>query len=791
MALSSGVRLGPYEVVAPLGAGGMGEVYRARDTRLGREVALKVLPSELAANAKRRARFELEARAVASLNHPHIVTLYSLEEEGPTVFLTMELVDGETVAAIAARRRVDLPGVLRIASAVADAVGYAHAHGVLHRDLKPANLMVTRDGRVKVLDFGLAKLWRAAGDGEASFGSAKTQSLLEPLTERHAMVGTPHYMSPEQAEGGAVDQRSDIFSLGVVLYELAAGERPFRGSSTQSVIASVLRDRPRPPGEVNPGVPPALADIVMKCLEKDPARRYQSARELRDDLDALRQQAEAQPAPVPTSIHAPAAPVRRSVAVLPFLNLSPDPENEFFADGIAEDVIAQLSKMRALKVISRTSAMRFKGRRESLREIAGQLGVATVVEGSVRRAGNRVRIVAELIDAETDAHLWAETYDRQLTDIFEIQSEVALRIAEGLRLELSTDEKERVAEPAPVGLEAYEAYLRGRGLLYRYTEAGIRQGLASLEKAVSLEPRYAAAHDQVAVAYMLLGMGLGGGRIRPGEAYARAKAAAARALGLDPRSGDAHGTSGALRFLADYDWAGAEESLGTALRLSPGSAFVLDFLGLMLSAQGRYDEALAAQRRSRELDPLTMVHTTDLATTLIRAGRYGEAAREARHVVEVEPSFPFGHSALGWALFLAGEREEGLLEVEAAVALSSENTLLRAQLGEAFALAGHEGRAREILAELVRTADDRYVQPYHLAYVHTGLGEHERAIDLLEAAVEERGGGAYGIKGSFLFKPLRGHPRFRALLRRINLPPGPGSSGGADAPPRERSATGT
>lgn len=787
MGLSNGVRLGSYEILAPLGAGGMGEVYRARDLRLGREVALKVLPSERVADPRRRARFEREARAVASLNHPHIVTLFSLEESEGTSFLTMELVEGETIASVVARGPVESGALLRVASEITEAVAYAHGRGILHRDLKPSNVMLTADGRVKVLDFGLAKLRRAEREGRPASGEAETPTEL--LTDGHVVMGTPAYMSPEQAEGRPLDERSDLFSLGILLYELASGQRPFRGRSTLSVLAAVLHEAPRPLEQLSPAIPPGFVEAVMRCLEKDPAARYPTARALKADLDALSRPVEGKTVSLVPSIHVPPAPNRSSVAVLPFLNLTPDPENEFFADGVTEDVIAQLSKLRSLKVISRTSVTRVRRREESLREIAARLGVSSVVEGSIRRAGDRVRIVAQLVDVETEACLWGETFDRRLTDIFEIQAEVALRIAEGLRLELSTDEKERVAGPAPVGLEAYEAYLRGRELLHRYTEAGIRQGLACVEKAVALEPRYASAHEQVAFAYLVLGLGYGGGWIRPREAHARAKAAVARALELDPRNGEAHGTLGALRFMAEYDWPGAEQSLGTAVRLNPGSPFAFDLLGLMLSALERYDEALAAQRRSRELDPLTMVHTTDLATTLIRAGRLEEAAREARHAVEAEPSFPLGHSALGWALLLEGEREPGLREIEAAVALSPESTLLRAQLGEALALAGQERRAREVLDGLVRSGGERYVQPYHLAYVHTGLGEHERAIDLLEAAVEEGGGGAYGIKGSFLFAPLRGHPRFRALLRRINLSSGPfegpggpaGERGGAGA----------
>ena len=774
MSLAAGFRLGPYEILQLIGAGGMGEVYKAIDSHLGREVALKVLPTDLVSDASRpglsddrRARFEQEARAVASLNHPHIVTLYSLEEIGTTVFITMELVEGETVAAMIARARMPLPGVLRIASAVADAVGYAHDHGILHRDLKPANLMVARDSRLKVLDFGLAKLREVRqGDTEAL---PATRTHLGPLTDRRVVLGTPEYMSPEQAEGGPVDERSDIFSLGVILYELATGERPFTGRSPLSVISSLLRDIPRPITELDPSAPASLATIVQRCLAKAPGQRYRSARALRDDLDALRQQAEAQPTPVPTSIPAPATPARRSVAVLPFVSLSSDPENEFFADGITEDVIAQLSKMRALKVISRTSVMRFKGRDEGLRQIAATLGVATVVEGSVRRAGSRVRIVAELIDAETDAHLWVETYDRHLTDVFEIQSDVALRIAEGLKAELSPAERARIEQPVVVGLEAYQLYLKGRQSVVRYTEAGIREGLDYLERALALEPSYAAAHQQTAFAFLVQALGHGAGVVRPREACARAKTAVVRALELDPLSGDAHGTLGALKFMFDFDWAGAEQSLKQGLDLNPGSASTLDMFGLMLTAQRRYDEALVVQRRGRELDPLTLVHTSDLATTLIRAGRYDEATREARYVIETDPTFALGHSTLGWACLLMGDPAEGLRELEQAASLSPGNTVFLAQLGEAYATAGQEERARGVLLQLEQLAQDRYVMPYHFAYVYTGLGEHDRAIDLLEQAVEERAGGVYGIKGSFLFTTLRGHPRFKALLRTMHL----------------------
>jgi serine/threonine protein kinase/tetratricopeptide (TPR) repeat protein len=785
MTLDANSRLGGYTIVGLLGAGGMGEVYRARDVRLGREVALKILPADIATDRERRARFELEARAVAALNHPNIVTLYSLEDAGDALFITLELVDGETLAGVSARARLAVPALLRVAVAVADAVGCAHERGILHRDLKPANIMLGRDGRVKVLDFGLAKLKEAVVDS-AIVTAAATVTRMGPETDRHTVVGTPDYMSPEQAENRRVDERSDIFSLGVVLYELASGERPFKGPSPLAVMSAILRDTPRsvcdldpalPPAladvgsvcDLDPALPPALADVVRRCLCKDPAERYQTARALRDDLAALLEQVEPGHTPAPVPVAARTAPARRSVAVLPFRNLSTDPENEFFADGITEDLIAQLSKMRSVKVISRTSAMQFKNHQLPLRTIAETLGVATVVEGSVRKSGNRVRIVAELIDAETDEHLWAETYNRELIDIFDIQADVAMQIAESLKAELTPSERVRIGAPAPVNLEAYQIFLKGRQCLLRYTEAGFDAALGLFQRAVELDPGLALAHDGIALVYLIRGGGHGTGALRPREAYERARRANTLALQADPLCGDAHGTLGMIQTWADYAWPVAEESFRRGLDLSPGSAFMLDAFGLMLAAQERYDEAIAVQRHARELDPLASVIMSDLTTTYLRAGRLDEAVNDAMRLIDLDPAFPYGHSTLGWARMLKGDTSAGLDALRAAASLSPGNTLFVAQLGEALGLAGRRDEALEILATLEQLARERYVTPYHFAYVLTGIGENERALDVLEEAVEERAGAAYGIKGSFLFTTLRDHPRFKALLPRMNL----------------------
>jgi serine/threonine-protein kinase len=459
----------------------------------------------------------------------------------------------------------------------------------------------------------------------------------------------------------------------------------------------------------------------------------------------------------------------RSVAALPFLNLSPDPENEYFADGITEDVIAQLTKIGNLKVISRTSVMPFKQRQQSLREIAATLGVETILDGSVRRAGNRVRIVANLIEADTERHLWAETYDRDLDDIFEIQSHVALRIAAALETELSPDLRTRIERRPTDNLDAYHLYIEGRHCTYRYTDEGIRRGLELYGRALQRDPDYALVHAGKAFAYILIGMGYCSSVLRPSEAYSQAKQAAMRALEIDSDLGEAHAVLGFVMMVFEYDWTGAERELQLALELNPGSSDLHGFWAMLLSTLGREDEAIRAMRKARELDPLAAVHSSDLATKLLRAGCFEDAAREAHRLLELEPHFPMAHSTLGWAYLKQGRTEDGLAALRQAVEAAPGNTMFLAQLGQAYAELGMADEVRAILDQLQQIGEEQYVSPYHMAYVHTGLEDYERAIDCLECAYQERASGLYGIKGSFLFAPLRGHPRFKALLRTMNL----------------------
>jgi serine/threonine-protein kinase len=464
----------------------------------------------------------------------------------------------------------------------------------------------------------------------------------------------------------------------------------------------------------------------------------------------------------PTPVPAPAA--AQSVAVLPFANLSPDPNDEFFADGITEDVIAQLSKIRSLKVISRTSP--FKGREQSLREIGAKLNVASLLEGSIRRAGSRVRIVAQLIDADTDRHLWAETYDRELTDIFAIQTDVALQIAGALEAELSPEEAKRIRKAPTDDIQAYQLYLMGRHCLARWTQEGIDQGIKHLEQAIARDPNYALAFSTIAYAYTDVGVGVAGA-LPSDEAFRRAKAAVQRALELDSGLAEAHAVLAHLKFVCDYDWVGAEAELKLAIELNPNSGDTYDIYGLMLSALERYDEAMEMQRRAHDLDPL--LHRMDIGTTLLRAGRYDEALRIITGVLQDDPHLALARATLGWCYLLKGMPEQGIAALQHAMSLSPDATLYLAQLGQAFALVGRTEEARGVLRQLEELSTQRYVSPYHMAYVYTGLGEHERALDWLERAYEQRAGGVFGMKGSFLFKPLRGHPRFQALLRKMNL----------------------
>jgi serine/threonine-protein kinase len=739
---------GRYAIERELGRGGMATVYLADDLKHRRKVAIKVLRPELT-EVLGPERFDREIQIVAGLSHPHILQLYDSgtagkrgSGEGELLWFSMPYVRGESLRQKLSREgQLPIDQAIAIVRQVASALDHAHAHGLIHRDIKPENILL-HEGEAMVSDFGIA-----LGSGEAG----RRGSGEERLTGTGISLGTPQYMSPEQASGErTLDARSDVYSLACVLYELLAGEPPYTGATAQALIAKRFTDPIPRVRRLRATVSPAVEQAIMKAIAITPADRFPSAAAF---VEALTAPAGEQPR-------------SRSVAVLPFLNLSADPENEFFADGITEDVIAQLSKIRSLKVISRTSIMQFRKREQSLREIGATLQVATLLEGSVRRAGDRVRIVAQLIDAEADRHLWAETYDRQLTDIFAIQTDVALQIASALEAELSPDERKRIHRKPTSDVRAYQLYLQGRQCYYRYTWESIQKGIEYFRKAIAVDPDYALAHTGLALTYAELAAGEGGAPLRPDLAYLEAKQAITRALALDGQLGEAHSVLALLKFTHDFDWAGAEEEFKVALQMNPGAADIYDHYGWLCGALERWDEALALVKRAQELDPL--VHRADVATTLLRAGRYPEALEAALRCVELD-DFARGRSTLGWAYLKSGMPEQGLAELERAAALAPENVMFRAQLGQAYAMAGKTANAREMLRQLEQLSQERYVSPYHMAYVYTGLGEADRAMDFLERAYEERAGSVYGVKGSFLFTSLHSHPRFQALLRKLNL----------------------
>jgi serine/threonine-protein kinase len=712
----------------------MATVYSAQDLRHRRQVAIKILKPDLA-SALGAERFLQEIETSASLRHPHILPLFDSGQAGEALFYVMPLVTGESLRSRLLReRQLPIEEALQIAREVAGALGYAHSRGVIHRDIKPENILL-ESGHAVVADFGIARVANAAR------GST--------LTQAGTSLGTPQYMSPEQVAGEQdLDGRSDLYSLACTLYEMLAGQPPFTGPTVERLYYQQLMETPPAITRFRSPIPVHVVAALRRALAKSRFDRYESA------------------AAFATALTAPSGPADgiRSVAVLPFLNMSTDPENEYFADGITEDVIAQLSKVKALKVVSRTSVMPFKKRELGLRDIASTLEVGTLLDGSVRRAGNRVRIVAQLVDASTDQQLWSETYDRDLTDIFAIQSEVALRIAGALRAELSADEQGRIGRTPTSNVRAYHEYLYGRQAFLKFTSEGLHRSIEHFHRAIEFDPGFAKAWSQIAMAYTELS---GIGEIRAEEAFASAKTAVTRALELDSELSEAHCTVGFIRTVFDFQWAEAEAAFKRAIELSPSNSDAWDLYGRLCSALRRHDEALQLVQHAQELDPLT--HRVDIATEFIRAGRHDEALDAAKRAVELAAEDSRGHCTLGWALINHGQIDEGLSEIRKAVSLSPRSMLWLGQLGQAYGLTGRTDQAVEILAQLTEAARTRFVAPYHLAYVYTGLGRLDDAIDCLEQAFEQRAGSVYGVKGSFLFAPLRDHPRFVALLRKMNL----------------------
>jgi len=790
--------LGHYRVLESIGGGGMGVVYRAYDSRLERDVAIKVLPPGTLNDEAARKRFRTEALALSRFNHPNIATVYDFDTVEGTDFIAMELVKGITLAEKARSGPMGEDDVLAAGLQISQALEEAHEHGVIHRDLKPANVMLTGKGQVKVLDFGLAKQCAAVSDATASAS----------LTQQ-GVVGTLPYMAPEQLRGEKLDARCDIYALGTVLYETATGRRPFDDQLPTALSDSILHQPPPPPGRINPRISPRLEEIVLKCLEKAPANRYQSAKELSVDLRRLTSSPSITPAraargagrrwwyagglPLIALLVAAAlypqlrarfsAPVAsgkiESLAVLPLENLSRDPDQEYFADGMTEALTTDLSRISALRVISRTSAMHYKGTAKTLPEIGRELRVDAVVEGSVEKSGNRVRITAQLIEAPTDRHLWADSYERDLGDVLALQDDVSRTIAREIRVTLTPQEQTRMTTSRSVKPEAYEAYLRGRFHLAKRSAQEIEQAIASFQKAVDLDPTYAPAYAGLGQSYSTLPWY---GAIAPAEAQPKAEAAALKALELDSGLPEGHIALAMIR-LQQWDRAGADAELQRAIQLAPGNAEAHYYRGLQyLSPGSRFDEAVVEMTRALDLDPLSLIININLCQVYIYARRYDEAITQCRKTLELDERFARAHSILGAAYEQKGMYKEAISEFRTNVTYNPADSLAVARLGHAYALSGDIAEARKILAELEQRARSGFVPPAELAALHLALGEKEQALRLLEAAYAAHDGWLMALNVEPRFDPLRSEPRFQELVRRMGLRPEDSPGGHAPHP---------
>ena len=759
--LANGTRLGEFEILSLVGVGGMGEVYRARDAKLGRDVALKVLPPEMATDPDRLKRFQREARAVAALNHPHIVTIHSVEEAEGRHFLTMELVEGVALSQLIPREGLPLDQLLELAISLADALAAAHEKGIVHRDLKPANIMVDNRGSAKILDFGLAKVGGTTdGIDQPGLQQRATFDISSEIqTQVGAVMGTLPYMSPEQVQGRPIGPRSDLFSLGAVLYEMTAGQPPFPGDGSTTLISSILEISPRPVTQLRADVPLGLEKILEKCLAKDPRDRYTSARELLEAIQGLRRKITFSQQPLKAE-----SVVQDSVAVLPFTNMSIDPESEFFADGITEEIINALAQIEQLRVAARTSAFSFKGKHIDLRIIGERLNVRSVLTGSVRRVGRRLRITAQLQDVADGCQLWSERYDRNVEDVFAIQDEIARSIVERLKVTLEGDQIQSLVNAGPKNLEAYQLYLKGRALLYKRGST-VPRALECLERAVTLDPEYAQAWAGLADSYTVVGYG---GFAHPQTCMPKAMEAARRAVALGPSLAEAHNALAMACLMGAWDNAEAEREFLRALELNPKYLQARDwyaFFCLQL-ALGRLEEGVAQAKLALESDPLSSYANGMVGFTCCSAGRYKEAVQACERAVELDSESLVARLAHNFALHLSCRFEEAAATAELGLAASGRIPLVMASLGTTFADWGRPEDADAVYMELMGRARRCYVQPSCLAIAAAAAGIENEAIRHARNAFEIRDPGC-----QFIFSKdwphsarLRAYPRFHEIV---------------------------
>lgn len=785
-----GQRFSHYVIEQKLGEGGMGVVYRARDEKLQRDVALKFLGALPTGSSASHERVLQEARAISALNHPNICTVYEVGEVEGKPYIAMEFVEGRPLSIEIPAGGLSLEQVERYGYQLADALAHAHSRGVIHRDLKSANVILTPSGRLKVLDFGISRRIEPGSSGN------ETTAFDKSWESQHTFTGTLPYTAPEVLKGEESDVRSDIWSLGVLLYEMAAGHRPFRGGTAYELSAAILREK-QP--AINPALPPVLGSVVEKCLNKDPGQRYQAAGEVRAALEAASTASRTNeylvPVPAPPSIFTgrnllvfvivaalalglgvwltrkktwrPTAAIPgaiQSIAVLPLQNLSADPAQDYFADGMTDALITELSQIRKLRVISRTTMMQYRRTEKPLQVIAQELNVDAVVEGSVVRAGGRVRISAKLFQTNVEGALWADSFEREFTDVLALQSDVATAIARGIQVEISGPEQSQLARRRTVVPDAYEAYLKGKFEAAKRNATGTAQAVALFREAIAKDPTYAAAYAGLAdsllqeVNYQL----------RPAaQVIPEAKADAEKALELDDQLAEAHASLATIRFY-HLESGDIEGEFQRAISLNPGYSPALHWYALYLAAAGRKDESIREIKLAREIDPRSSIINANVAWCYYLAGDYDHAIEAAKGTLRLDPSFAVARGYLGQAYLEKKQYAEGIDELRTALSLSPGELSRESELGYAYGLTGKIAQAQDILSEFEALSKQRYVSPYAWAQVYAGLGDRIKTMEWLEKTYQERNGRVVNVVVHPQFAFLHGDARFQALAKKIN-----------------------
>jgi len=760
MSLSPGSTVGPYHVLELLGEGGMGQVYRGRDPRLARDIAIKILPKDSIDDAQAVGRFEREARAIASLSHPNIVAVHDFGEQDGTFYVITELLQGHTL-----RKRMD-EGPLswrksaEIGSEIAEGLAAAHAQSIVHRDLKPENVFLTAEGRVKILDFGLAQTDPLMTNRDEAMVTTTKWFQTNPGT----VIGTLGYMSPEQLRGEIVDQTADLFSLGVMLFEMITTKKPFHRGSGAATIAAILHgDIPR--DELTGGVPPELQRIIETCVEKNPQARFQSARDLSLTLRAINSSSTI----IDSELFSSATKRRTSkksidsIAVLPFANVMKDPESEYLSDGITEGIINKLSQLPKLKVMARSTVFRYKGRDIDAQSIGRELRVRAVLSGRLQHVDDRIVIGVELVDSLDGSQLWGETYNRRLADLVELQEEMSREIAERLRIRLTGDEKKKLRKKSTENSAAYQLYLKGRFQWNKRTEDGLKRGIALFNEAIENDPSFASAYAGLADSYVTLATNI---PLPPRETMPKAKAAAEHAISIEDGLAEAWSSLASVQWWFEWDWKAAESSYKRAIELNPNYATAHDGYSMLLCARGRFDEAIEQINRAGDLDPLSRIFAVHAGWPFYFARDYEAAIRRFRKALELDEHFIPAHGWLGMALGQQGRYREALDAFQRALDVDRIPILL-AMLGHTHAIAGNRAQAEEILTVLDYESRSRYISPYDIAIIHAGLGNPDAAIAKLEEAYEDRSAWMVFVGSDPRLDVLRAEQGFVRLVGRL------------------------